>query len=90
MSERYLFIGGVANGRRIATDGALCWRISTNYGGSFPSQMGIETYRAERILADQEVFQIYILEGVSIRDAMASLIFNYRPESAGQDGKAAN
>ncbi len=84
-APKSLFIGGVADGQWICTEGQHGWRVRHphNYrpeGG--PHDLApVDSYRQERIRVNDQRWTIYVLDSLSPEEAMGMLVAGYRNPS---------
>jgi hypothetical protein len=83
-----LFIGGVADGRRIPDPGERYWKMQADfpvmpfdYPTSAPTEIRREesVYRRELIRAEGEDCVIYVCDRLSVFEAIGKLIRGYSP-----------
>ncbi len=93
--QRYLFVGGCMNGRRVVTSGMMFWdaaKMSTDisivsytaegYGPAQESTREVESYRRLGILAAGHLFEYYAPLDLSEEEAVKMLFENYKgPDS---------
>ena len=86
--EKYLFVGGKYDGKRIPTDGSKCWRlyscqpVSVHLGDDYNKDVAIEAelYQQIRIGGIEKAHIVYVVYGTTPDEALDKLIMNYNPE----------
>lgn len=85
-----LFIGGVADGRRIPDPEERYWKMQADfpvipfdYPASAPIEIRREeyVYRRERIRAEREEYVIYVCDRMSAFQAIGKLVRGYSPQN---------
>ena len=86
-----LFIGGLADGKRMKDPGQQYWKVAGdmpvpryNTVPMHPVEItrNEATYRREKLTAAGKVWIIYVLDSLTIAQAMGKLVSGYSPENA--------